>query len=88
MIPPVVMPVMTSEDQTELTLQDLEGMALANNPTLVQANAQFQGEQGAAYQAGLPFNPVIPLLNADDMDAAITLGTWYAEHYAPPPRFT
>ncbi len=59
MIPPVVMPVMTAEDQTELTLQDLEEMALANNPTLVQANAQFQGEQGAVYQAGLPFNPVI-----------------------------
>ena len=55
MVPPVVTP----EERTALTLQDLEGMAMANNPTLVQANAQFQGEQGAAYQAGLPFNPVI-----------------------------
>ncbi|MHB8862246.1 MAG: TolC family protein [Pirellulaceae bacterium] len=55
MIPPVVTP----EERAALTLQDLEGMAMANNPTLVQANAQFQGEQGAAYQAGLPYNPVI-----------------------------
>jgi len=47
------------EEETALSLQYLEGIALANNPTLVQANAQFRGEQGAAYQAGLPFNPVI-----------------------------
>lgn len=55
----LVPPVVTAEVRPALTLQDLEGMALANNPTLVQANAQLQGEQGAAYQAGLPFNPVI-----------------------------
>lgn len=55
MVPPAEMP----EEGTALTLQHLEGIALANNPTLVQANAQFHGEQGAAYQAGLPFNPVI-----------------------------
>lgn len=54
-IPPAAAP----EEHTALTLQDLQGMALANNPTLVQANAQFQAEQGAAYQAGLWFNPVI-----------------------------
>jgi cobalt-zinc-cadmium efflux system outer membrane protein len=55
MVPPAAAP----EGNTALTLQELEGIALANNPTLVQANAQLQGEQGAAYQAGLPFNPVI-----------------------------
>ena len=55
----MVPPAATPEEDTVLTLHDLEGMALANNPTLVQANAQFRGEQGAAYQAGLPFNPVI-----------------------------
>ncbi len=55
----MVPPVMTPEEPAPLTLQDLEGIAMANNPTLVQANAQFQGEQGAAYQAGLPFNHVI-----------------------------
>jgi len=56
---PMIPPVVTAEEQPALTLEDLEGMAMANNPTLVQAKAQFQGEQGAAYQAGLPFNPVI-----------------------------
>ncbi len=48
-----------SEEQAALTLEQLEAMAMANNPTLAQANAQLQGEQGAAYQAGLPFNPVV-----------------------------
>ena len=42
-----------------LTLQELEGIAMANNPTLAQANAQIQGARGAAFQAGLPFNPVM-----------------------------
>lgn len=56
---PVIPSVVTAEERPALTLQDLEGIAMANNPTLVQANAQVQGEQGAAYQAGLPFNPVI-----------------------------
>ena len=58
-LPPALVPAVTAEEQTVLSLEDVEGMALANNPTLVQANAQFQGEQGASYQAGLPFNPVI-----------------------------
>lgn len=52
-------PAMKAEEQAALTLQALEGMAIANNPTLVQANAQVRAERGAAYQAGLPFNPVI-----------------------------
>ncbi|MDP1797350.1 MAG: TolC family protein, partial [Planctomycetaceae bacterium] len=56
---PAIPPAMATQETVALTLESLEGMALANNPTLVQANAQFQGEQGAAYQAGLPFNPVI-----------------------------
>ncbi len=56
---PSVPPTVTPEEPPAMSLQDLEGIALANNPTLVQANAQFQGEQGAAYQAGLWFNPVV-----------------------------
>ncbi len=56
---PMIPPVVTAVERPALTLQDLEGMALANNPTLAQANAQIQGERGAAFQAGLPFNPVI-----------------------------
>lgn len=42
-----------------LTLVDLEGMALTNNPTLVQATAQVEAARGAAYQAGLYPNPVV-----------------------------
>lgn len=52
-------PAVATEEPVALTLESLEGLALANNPTLLQANAQLQGEQGAAYQAGLPFNPVV-----------------------------
>ena len=55
----LIPPVVPAAERPALTLQELEGMALANNPTLVQANAQVQGEQGAAYQAGLWFNPVV-----------------------------
>ncbi len=55
----IVPPVVASEEHAALTLQDLAGMALANNPTLVQAHAQFQGEQGAAYQAGRWLNPIV-----------------------------
>ena len=46
----LIPPVVPAAERPALTLQDLEGMALANNPTLVQANAQLQGEQGAAYR--------------------------------------
>jgi cobalt-zinc-cadmium efflux system outer membrane protein len=41
------------------TLQDLESIALANNPTLVQAGAQVQAARGAWIQAGLYPNPRI-----------------------------
>lgn len=53
------LPIVAEDRYPQLALEDLEAMALANNPTLVQANAQIQGERGAAFQAGLPFNPVI-----------------------------
>jgi len=42
-----------------LTLETLEGMALANNPTLVQADARIRAAQGQWVQAGLRPNPVI-----------------------------
>lgn len=56
---PTIPPAEKSEEQAVLKLEQVEAMAMANNPTLAQANAQFQGEEGAAYQAGLPFNPVV-----------------------------
>jgi cobalt-zinc-cadmium efflux system outer membrane protein len=51
--------VIPAEENATMTLQHLEAIAMSNNPTLVQANAQLQAEQGAAYQAGLWFNPVV-----------------------------
>jgi cobalt-zinc-cadmium efflux system outer membrane protein len=41
------------------TLQDLESIALTNNPTLVHANARVQAARGAWIQAGLYPNPRI-----------------------------
>jgi len=59
-LPPLVHLVPEPDGQEGiLTLNDFEGMALANNPTLEQATAQLQAARGGAYQAGLPFNPVI-----------------------------
>jgi outer membrane protein, heavy metal efflux system len=43
----------------ELTLEQLEQMATANNPTLRQAEAEIRSTQGRARQAGLYPNPTI-----------------------------
>ncbi len=56
---PIIAPVVAADEQASLALDDLEPFAIANNPTLVQANAQVEAEYGAAHQAGLPYNPVI-----------------------------
>jgi outer membrane protein, heavy metal efflux system len=42
-----------------LTLAELEGIALANNPTIAQAAAQVRAAQGQWLQAGLRPNPII-----------------------------
>ncbi|WP_339736091.1 TolC family protein [uncultured Gimesia sp.] len=42
-----------------ISLDELEALAQANNPTLVQAVAQVEASSGAAYQAGLYPNPVV-----------------------------
>lgn len=42
-----------------LSLESFEEMALTNNPTLVQASAQIEAANGAAYQAGLLPNPFV-----------------------------
>jgi cobalt-zinc-cadmium efflux system outer membrane protein len=42
-----------------LTLADFESMALANNPTLVQATARVQAAQGRWVQGGLRPNPIV-----------------------------
>ena len=45
--------------QTFYCLNDLESLAQANNPTLIQSAAQVEASRGAAYQAGLYPNPVV-----------------------------
>jgi cobalt-zinc-cadmium efflux system outer membrane protein len=47
----------TIEPPAGLTLADLEGIALANNPTLVQAGARVEAARGDWVQAGLRPNP-------------------------------
>lgn len=42
-----------------LTVAAVEGLALTNNPTLIQAQNQIQGELGKAIQAGLFPNPSV-----------------------------
>jgi cobalt-zinc-cadmium efflux system outer membrane protein len=43
----------------KLTLADLERIALAKNPTVVQAKAEVEAARGRALQAGLLPNPVV-----------------------------
>ncbi len=56
-----------------LTLDDLQSMALANNPTLAQAAARVQAARGRWVQAGLHPNPKIGYM-ADDIGAMDTAG--------------
>ena len=42
-----------------LTVADLEALALANNPTLVQASRRIEALRGKHLQVGLPPNPMI-----------------------------
>ena len=56
-----------------LTVADLERLALAHNPTLVQAAAFVDAARGKATQAGLPFNPLIGM-TAEQIGAGNTAG--------------
>jgi cobalt-zinc-cadmium efflux system outer membrane protein len=47
------------QDNASLSLPDLENIALANNPTLAQAEAALQAARGTWVQAGLYPNPMI-----------------------------
>lgn len=45
--------------QNRLTLDDLQSLALGNNPLIAQANAEIEAALGAAIQAGLHPNPTV-----------------------------
>lgn len=51
------LPGVASSPVGELTLQQLEEMALSNNPAIAQADARVRALQGRWVQAGLPPNP-------------------------------
>ena len=55
------------------SLEDLETLALENNPALAGAHAVVSGRHGRWIQAGLPSNPTIGYLG-EDMGAEDTLG--------------
>ena len=54
-----------------LTLQSLEALALQNNPTLAQAQAGIDVEQGIYRQAGLYPNPQIGYLNGSASNPSV-----------------
>ena len=55
----------------ELSLTDLEALALQNNPTVAQAQAGIEVEQGTYRQAGLYPNPQVGYLNGTASNAAV-----------------
>ncbi len=65
-IPPGPPSPPTPQDRLpSLTLDDLERIAMACNPTLVQAGMMIRAAQGTYVQAGLYPNPVMGYLNDD-----------------------
>ncbi len=58
-----------------LTVADLEQLALAHNPTLVQAATFIDAARGKALQAGLPFNPTAGIAG-EQIGADRTGGEW------------
>lgn len=51
------LPSATSTQSTNITLEELEQLARASNPSLAQAEAQIRALRGKWVQAGLPPNP-------------------------------
>lgn len=76
--PPVpqslVAPVFDSE-QRSLSMDELEAIACARNPTLAQARAQIQAELGKAIQAGLVPNPNL-IYSGEQIGVGGTAGEW------------
>lgn len=58
-----------------LTAADLEQLALAHNPTLVQAATYVDAARGKAFQAGLPLNPTVGI-TGEQIGAGGAAGEW------------
>jgi len=63
-IPPANVPA-APKDPSGLKLEDLERMALENNPTLKQATFEVQAASGRAKQAGLYPNPIVSMVGSE-----------------------
>jgi cobalt-zinc-cadmium efflux system outer membrane protein len=69
-IPPEPIPSGESvPNQSEITLEELQGIALANNPTLAQSAARVDAARGRFVQAGLYPNPSVGYM-ADEIGMA------------------
>ena len=77
--PPVVETVVPHQ----LTLGDLENLALANNPTLVQAQAEVTGQEGIYHQAGLYPNPQVGFINSSASNPSVkqSNGAFFAQEF-------
>ena len=62
-----------SQAESTLTLETLEGLALANNPALAKAEAQVRAIRGKWLQSGLYPNPVLGY-SGDEMGDSGTAG--------------
>jgi cobalt-zinc-cadmium efflux system outer membrane protein len=62
---PLALPTPTDEANSGLTLEELEQMALDNNPAVGRAVAQLKALQGKWVQAGLPPNPRVGYLSEE-----------------------
>lgn len=78
-LPTVVLPTARPAAGTPLTFASLEQLALAHNPTLVQAAAFIDAARGKALQAGLPLNPTVGITGEQigvDRRADLRTGEW------------
>ena len=67
----------------ELTLEQLEQMALANNPSIARATAEIRALRGKWVQVGLPSNPTVGYLASEigDGGAAGQQGGFLGQEY-------
>ncbi len=79
------LPVPQKSDRVaaRLTLADLEGLAISNNPTLEQAAAGVEAERGSFQQAGLYPNPQIGYVNGTSNRSSVTQsnGAFFSQEF-------
>ncbi len=76
-------PVVETFVPQQLTLGDLENLALGNNPTLPQAQAAVTGQEGVVYQAGLYPNPQVGYINSSASNPSVkqSNGAFFAQEF-------